>query len=58
MGDLGVTSPWPCGEDLEMDEMGVGMHASNQALNGKSKSREGESSLNGKLRLQKINGCL
>ena len=58
MGDHGVASPQPSGEDLEMGELLSSMHASNRVLNGKSQLGIGESSLDGKLRLQKTNGCL
>ena len=34
------------------------MHASSKGLDGNIHSREGESSSNGKIRVQKINGCL
>ena len=58
MGDHGVTSPRPSGEDLEMGELLSSMHASNRVLKGKSQLGVGESSSDGKLRLQKTNGCL
>ena len=48
-GDLGVSSPRPSGEDLEMGELISGMHDSSKGMKDKSKSKEGESSSNGKL---------
>ncbi len=49
MGDLGVASPLPPGEDLEMGELASVVHAGSKAQNGLPQSGEGESSSNGKL---------
>ena len=58
MGDHGIASPRPSGEDLEMGKLLSSMHARNRVLKGKSQLGVGESSSDGKLRLQKTNGCL
>ena len=58
MGDLGIASSRPSGDDLVMGELGSGVHDSCKGLKGISQSMEGEPSSNGKFRLQKINGCL
>ena len=58
MGELGITSSMPSGGDLEMGDPSSIVHASSKGLDGKLQSGEGESSSNGKIRLQKINGCL
>jgi hypothetical protein len=58
MGDLGIASSRPSGEDLVMGELGSGVHDSSKGLRGISQSMDGEPSSNGKFRLQKINGCL
>ena len=58
MGDPEITFSWLSSGDLEMGEPTSVAQAASKALNGKPQSREGESSSNGKLRLQKNNGCL
>ena len=58
MGELGITSSMLSGGDLEMGDPISAVHASSKGLDGNIHSREGESSSNGKIRVQKINGCL
>ena len=58
MGDPEITFSRLSSGDLEMGEPTSVAQAASKALNGKPQSGEGESSSNGKIRLQKINGCL
>ena len=58
MGDPEITFSQLSSGDLEMGEPTLVAQAASKALNGKPQSGEGESSSNGKFRLQKINGCL
>ena len=58
MGDPEIAFSRLSSGDLEMDVPALMAHAGSKALNGKPQSGEGESSSNGKIRLQKINGCL
>ena len=58
MGDPEITFSWLSSGDLEMGEPTSVAQAASKALNEKPQSGEGESSSNGKIRLQKINGCL
>ena len=58
MGELGIASSMPSGGDLEMGDPTSAMHVSSKGLDGNIHSREGEPSTNGRIRVQKINGCL